>query len=142
MLSTTLVMVAIMFIVNLHTMVHDEDVVKYLQRFGYYRVVLLVLVTALVVSMLVGVSMTASGIYTSKVFIVVLATGCTSIVCVLAALSRLTHFTKGAVVSRLDRMDDAKSSHKRSVRPYESGGVNHASEEHKEGNDEVEVDNL
>ena len=101
MISTSLVMVSIMLIVNLHTLVHDEDVVGYLLQFGYYRIVLLLLVTALSISMLAGVSVTASAAYPPKVFTAVLALGSTSIVIVLGALAAQVRFTKAATSARL-----------------------------------------
>jgi hypothetical protein len=112
MISTALVMVSIMFIVNLHTMVHDEDVIQFLVHFGYYRIVLLALVTALSVSMLVGISTAATSVYTSKVFFVVLAVGCTAIATVLLALSSLMKFAKGTLADHLERLEVVNSDAK------------------------------
>ena len=68
MISASLVMVSIMLIINLHTLVHDKDFTGYLLQFGFFRIVLLLLVAALSVSMLAGVLVTASAAYPLKVF--------------------------------------------------------------------------
>ena len=104
MIATSLTMVSIMLIVNLHTLVHDEDVIGYLLEFGHYRIVLLVLVTALAITTLCGISVTAKASYPPRVFTGVVALGTTSVTIVLAALVSQVKFTKAATAARLSRV--------------------------------------